>query len=58
MTNGKASAVVIREIGTGEEVRSIDTTDQSDRGHDKVVMGVMRQTNLDRFWIDEQGEHE
>lgn len=43
--------VVIREMESGAEVKRMDVSDQSERAIDRIEMGVLRQTNLDRYTV-------
>ncbi len=48
------SAIVIKRQDTGEEVHRIDTTKLSERQAERAFMGVMMQTDLDTFFVDEE----
>jgi len=48
------SAIVIKRQDTGEEVHRIDTTTQSEGQRERAFMGVMRQTDLDTYFVDEE----
>lgn len=43
--------IVIREQKSGAEVERMDVTEKSERMIDRIEMGVLRQTNLDRYTV-------
>lgn len=45
-------ALLVRDLTTGEVVRRIDVSQKSERGAEKVEMGLLRQMDLDRFSVD------
>lgn len=43
----------IRRMGTAETVKSIGLTSLSERYVNKVMMGLMRNMNLDSYYVDD-----
>jgi hypothetical protein len=43
--------IVIREQESGDEVERMDVSEKSERAIDRIEMGVLRQTDLDRFTV-------
>jgi len=50
----KAKAhLIVREIETDEEVRRIALTSLGERRTEKVISGLLRKMDTDRFYVDE-----
>jgi hypothetical protein len=44
----------IRRMDTGEPVREFTCTCPPDsRSHDRMVMGALRNTDMEKFWLDD-----
>ena len=43
--------IVIREQESGAEVKRMDVSEKSERAVDRIEMGVLRQTDLDRYTV-------
>jgi hypothetical protein len=48
--------VYVKEVATGKVVREFDVTGWSESKRDKLVRGLMRQMNLDDFYVAEEGQ--
>jgi hypothetical protein len=45
--------VYVRRMVTGEIVKTIDVRRPSERNHEKFLMGLMRNMNLEDYWVDD-----
>ncbi len=50
---GKMTALVIREFVSRKEVHRIDLSNVSERYVEKVMRGILRQLNTDRYFVDD-----
>lgn len=48
--------LVIKDMKTKEEVHRIDVTGKSERNRDMCLMGLMRNMDLDNYFVDEVEE--
>lgn len=49
-------ALIVRSFETGEEVRRLDVSGKSERDIERVEMGLLRQMNLDAYYLDHEEE--
>lgn len=47
------TALVIREFGSRKEIHRIELSNVSERYVEKVLRGVLRQLNTDRYFVDD-----
>lgn len=45
--------LIVREFGTDAEVSRVDVSGKSERAVERVMMGMLRNMNTEKFYIDD-----